>query len=148
MITYLTGDLLTTSADYIVHQANCRGVMGAGLAKQIRIMNPDLYNRYRRFCSTYKPTDLLGRAFICNNIITVFGQLNYGYDRTVVYTSYTALQRAFTNIHKRLPLDCTIAFPYNFGCGLANGDWNTVLQLIISCFPDRTIYIVKKSATN
>jgi O-acetyl-ADP-ribose deacetylase (regulator of RNase III) len=141
---HVTGDLLSAPSDYIAHQANCRGVMGAGLAKQIRILNPKLFELYQQFCRNYKATDLLGKSFIYNNIITVFGQLNYGFDKSVVYTDYNALRRAFTAIHNRLPIDKSIAFPFGFGCGLANGDWNIVEQLINDCFPNRTIYIIKK----
>lgn len=144
MIHYISGDLLQSPSDYIAHQANCRGVMGAGLAKQIRILNPKLFELYKQHCSNYTPQELLGKSFIYNRIITVFGQLNYGFDKTVVYTDYNALRQAFTNIHKRLPIDKSIAFPHGFGCGLANGDWNIVKQLIIDCFPNRTIYIIKK----
>lgn len=144
MINYITGDLLTTQSDYIAHQANCRGVMGAGLAKQIRNLNPKLYDIYRSHCINYKAQDLLGKSFIYNNIITIFGQLNFGYDKNVVYTDYNALRKAFNAIHNRLPIDKSIAFPMGFGCGLANGNWDTVQQIIIDCFPNRTIYIVKK----
>lgn len=36
MIIDKIGDILHTEADVICHQVNCKGVMGAGLAKQIR----------------------------------------------------------------------------------------------------------------
>ena len=143
-LRYLSGDLLQSPTDYIAHQANCRGVMGAGLAKQIRTLYPHLFELYCQHCRNYMPTDLLGRAFIYNHIITIFGQLNYGRDRSVVYTDYSALNRAFRSIHNRLPLDKSIAFPFGFGCGLANGDWNIVEKLIVDCFPNRDIYIIKK----
>ena len=34
MIIDKIGDILHTEADVICHQVNCKGVMGAGLAKQ------------------------------------------------------------------------------------------------------------------
>ena len=141
---YVECDLLQAPASYIVHQVNCRGVMGAGLAKQIRIFNPKLYEIYQSHCRNYKPTDLLGKSFIYNNIISVFGQLNYGRDKSVVYTDYTALSRAFQAIHKRLPIDKSIAFPMFMSCGLANGKWHIVEDLIEHCFPGRKIYICAK----
>lgn len=143
MLHTVNSNLLSTSADYILHQVNCRGVMGAGLALTLRNLNPRLYNLYQSHCRQFSPQDLLGKSFICGKVISIFGQLNYGRDKSVVYTNYGALQRAFTSIHKRLPLDKSIAFPFGFGCGLANGDWNIVKQLIIDCFPGRTIYIHK-----
>lgn len=143
-INYIKSDLLVAPADYISHQVNCQGVLGAGLALTLRNHNPRLYNLYQANCHNSTPAKLLGKAFICDNIISIFGQLNYGRDKSVVYTDYNALHRAFISIHKRLPLDKSIAFPYGFGCGLANGDWNIVKQLITDCFPDRTVYICKK----
>ena len=140
----VTCDLLVAPADYIVHQVNCQGVMGAGLAKQIRILNPKVYEIYQSHCRNYKPTDLLGKSFIYNNIISIFGQLNYGRDKSVVYTDYTALSKAFQAIHKRLPIDKSIAFPAGMGCGLGNGDWNIVEELIMFCFPGRNVYICEK----
>jgi O-acetyl-ADP-ribose deacetylase (regulator of RNase III) len=137
-------DIFKAPADYIVHQVNCRGVMGAGLAKQVRILNPKLYDIYQSHCRNYKPTDLLGKSFIYNNIISVFGQLNYGRDKSVVYTDYAALKNAFCAIHKRLPIDKSIAFPHYMGCGLGNGDWRIVRFLIEHCFPGREVYICKK----
>jgi ribosomal protein L37E len=143
---FVYGDLLKSSADYIAHQANCRGVMSAGLAKQLRAAYPEMYNLYKKHCTTYKPADLLGKAFIYNKVITIFGQLNFGRE-PIVYTDYNALRRAFTAIHKRLPLDKSIAFPYGFGCGLAHGAWIIVKRLIQECFPERDIYIVCNDAT-
>ena len=40
MIIDKIGDILHTEADVICHQVNCKGVMGAGLAKQIRNQIP------------------------------------------------------------------------------------------------------------
>lgn len=142
---FISGDLLNSTADYIIHQANCQGVMGAGLAKQLRTVYPAMYQSYRKHCSTYKPSELLGKAFISGRVITVFGQLTYGYDKSVVYTDYNALKTAFRKIHNRLPVNSSIAFPFGFGCGLANGSWAVVRELIHSCFPNRRIYIICKN---
>ena len=144
MLRIVCSDLLTVSADYIAHQVNCRGVMGAGLALALRRTNPKMFALYQQHCRQYSPLDLLGKSFICDNIISVFGQLNYGRDKSVVYTDYSALRQAFSAIHKRLPIEKSIAFPFGFGCGLANGDWNIIKQLIVDCFPERTVYICKK----
>lgn len=36
MVKYIKGDILNVTEGIIVQQVNCKGVMGAGLAKQIR----------------------------------------------------------------------------------------------------------------
>lgn len=51
MIEFITGDLFAdTTADAIAHGCNCRGVMGAGVAAQIRRLYPDAYEAYRSAC--------------------------------------------------------------------------------------------------
>lgn len=144
MIHYLNIDLFHSNTDYIIHQANCRGVMGAGLAKQIANRFPSLLTEYKDLCRKHKPEHLLGKCFIHSNVITVFGQLDYGRDPNRVYTDYEALKSCFENIHKGLPIHEVIAFPYRFGCGLANGNWDIVEEIIRTSFPDRTVLICKK----
>ena len=143
MLQFVSSDLFQVPADFIVHQVNCRGVMGAGLALAIRNRVPAVYTLYKQYCSTYNPSDLLGKSFIKSGVISVFGQLDYGRDTNRVYTDYNALKQAFTSIHNRLPLEKSIAFPFGFGCGLANGNWYTVRQLIELCFPGRVVYIAR-----
>ena len=46
MIEYIKGNILNATEGIIVQQVNCMGVMGAGLAKQIRDKWPSVYNRY------------------------------------------------------------------------------------------------------
>ena len=36
MVKYIKGDILNVTEGIVVQQVNCKGVMGAGLAKQIR----------------------------------------------------------------------------------------------------------------
>lgn len=45
-----TGDVFTTDATYIGHGVNCKGVMGAGIAKRFRDEFPLNYAEYRRTC--------------------------------------------------------------------------------------------------
>lgn len=45
------GDIFTTDAGYIGHGVNCRGVMGAGIAKQFRqVFGEDYYEEYALQC--------------------------------------------------------------------------------------------------
>lgn len=124
----------------ICHQVNCKGVMGAGLAKQIRNQYPRLYDEYRQKCLTTKNSeDLLGEVqfyyaygeqsgkdFVIANI---FGQDGYGRDRC--YTNYDAIRKALNTVRQvATPLPArtltTIRIPYGMGCGLAGGKWETV----------------------
>lgn len=48
MIRYIKGDLLETDAPVIVHGCNCQGVMGSGVAKQIKEKYFTVYEIYRK----------------------------------------------------------------------------------------------------
>ena len=123
----------------ICHQVNCKGVMGAGLAKQIRERYPFVYTEYKNLCSRNK--DLLGHILISHEsglngkmIINMFAQDGYGRDKR--YTDYTAFKNCLEvlacnmNAYSCVGHYNTIAFPYKIGCGLAGGDWYIVLGMI------------------
>ena len=52
MIAHMEGDLLdvqkTLNIDIICHPVNCQGVMGSGIAKQIRDTYPIVYDNYKQ----------------------------------------------------------------------------------------------------
>lgn len=50
MIVFINGDILKTKADAIVNPVNCEGVMGKGLAYQIKIKYPKTYEAYSLAC--------------------------------------------------------------------------------------------------
>ena len=156
MIVHKKCDIFESGADIICHQVNCQGVMGSGIAKQVREKYPEVYQAYKTFCMNTKPEDLLGKiqyvAFNNNDdkflgIMNIFGQLNYGYDGKC-YTDYEALRNSFTNIHKfceqfyklyaYIP---EIAFPFKFGCARGGGDWNIVCQIIEETLQDCNVLI-------
>jgi O-acetyl-ADP-ribose deacetylase (regulator of RNase III) len=152
MIRIIEGDILESNADIIFHQVNCQGVMGSGLAKQIRDKYPNVYQDYKNYCNQHKPEELLGT--ICcsrynelNCICNVFGQLNYGTNK--VQTDYAAVKKALF-VQRRILKDlywqypnCKLAFPYKMGCGLAGGDWNIVYEIIEEVFGDYSVTIYK-----
>lgn len=119
--------------------------MGAGLAKAIYDKWPNVKSEYYKFCMQYEPGDLLGKVWYVevtsNQIVAnVFGQLDYG-RKNFVYTNYSALDYAFEEMSKKYS-DKSFAFSYGFGCGLANGDWKIVYNIICRYFKqiDTTIY--------
>ena len=61
MIKERKGDLLRSDAAIIAHQVNCQGVMGAGVARQIRhrILTAEQYRAYQQICRKNKE-ELLG----------------------------------------------------------------------------------------
>lgn len=140
MVKYVKGDLLKSDCDYICHQVNCQGVMGSGIARQIREKWPWVFHSYHRCCDRHagKTSELLGNiwgvAIDHDNlnpqwVINMFSQDNYGYDGTR-FTSYDAFAECLKAMRDRLPKDKTIGFPKNIGCGLGGGNWKVISTLI------------------
>lgn len=52
MINYIDGNMLEFDADILCHQVNCKGVMGGGVAKQIRekLLTAQQFESYRSLC--------------------------------------------------------------------------------------------------
>ena len=48
MIKHIKRDIFKSGADLICHQVNCQGVMGSGIAKQVREKYPKVYKEYKR----------------------------------------------------------------------------------------------------
>ena len=146
MIRYLSMDVLDTDTDLVAHQVNCKGVMGAGLARQIRAQFPDVYEAYRRACNNVdRSSDLLGKIQIKQGIVNLFAQDGYGTDRR--YTDYKALATCLNKLALYMTEHQmkTLALPYGMGCGLAGGDWKIVHEIIRDIFTpsDITVYICK-----
>lgn len=131
------GDILNIREGIIVHQVNCRRVMGAGLAKKIRELYPEHYMDFMSMAPA------LGKVFTTKveknlYIAGIYGQDRYGRDGC--YTDYDALRRGLKRIRviaQQLELDVYI--PYGIGCGLAGGDWNIVYKMIEEEIPTATI---------
>jgi O-acetyl-ADP-ribose deacetylase (regulator of RNase III) len=54
MVNIVDGDILNAKENIICHQVNCQGVMGSGLAKQIKNKYPNVYAKYKKFCEENK----------------------------------------------------------------------------------------------
>lgn len=127
-INFYKGNLLEAKERYIVHQVNCRGVMGSGIAKQIKEKWPIVYEKYLEKCK--QDSKLLGSVLpvstddgkiICN----IFGQKNYGYGRQ---TNYLALIGGLCKVFENAKSD--VAIPANLGCGRGGADWIKIFNFI------------------
>ena len=50
MITYSSGSIFDSGCDLLINPVNCVGVMGAGLAKEFKDRNPEMFSVYRSEC--------------------------------------------------------------------------------------------------
>lgn len=143
MIYNIVGDLLKQDkVDIICHQTNCKGVMGAGIAFQIKRTYPEVFKKYKEFCDEYENI-LLGRTLFvnCNDgkvVANLFGQDGYG--RGFCQTDYVALEKAIATVAKTAAkYKKSVGFPYKIGCDLAGGDWSTVSKIIEKYFMDSEV---------
>lgn len=129
-------DLLKSDTDLIAHQVNCLGVMGAGVAAQIKAKYPEVYKSYKDQCITYEFSQdyLLGRCFIFNKVANLFGQN----EPTIQWraTDYEAIYESLESLRDQMieTGKTSVSFPYKMSCGLAGGDWDVILAMIKSVF--------------
>lgn len=155
-VKIIDGDLFTTKARIIAHQVNCQGVMGSGVAKQIRQRNPQMFLNYARHCAAAKRTGWspLGTNLILHTdadadsyvpgtmvytgqyICNMFAQNMYGYDGRR-YTNIDALRSCFTKLAQYAREDgLTVAMPYKVGCVRGGANWEVVYKMIEEIFRD------------
>lgn len=139
MVIDKEGDLFESECDILCHQVNCQGVMGSGIAKQVRDKYPELLYCYKLACETLGSGNLgdvyfypciRGKRLIAN----LFGQDKYGYDGKL-YTNYEALESCINRVYVRaVSYNESVAFPYLMGCDRGGGDWDIVLGMIKKYF--------------
>lgn len=128
----VSGDLFQTNDTYIMHGCNCQGVMGAGVALQIKKRWPEVYESYRRYCDTFTPEEILGsvHAYKTNDkkhiILNAFTQLKTGSRKQV---SYDAIDEVTRYVNTVAPVNSYISMPA-IGSGLAGGDWGIIRHII------------------
>ena len=157
-------NLFDSDAKVLVHQVNCMGVMGSGIAKQIKEKFPIVFQEYENAVRQLQ-TNCLGGCLLVDTgtgirIANLFGQYLYrnyttDYDQYESYkqpgvngqgnmrfTNYEAFYRGLVYLKSKLgPQDTKIAFPYNIGCDRGGADWKVIEGMIISVFSDTNIDI-------
>lgn len=141
-IIYKQGDLLKCPESVIVHGCNAQGVMGSGVALQIKEQFPLAYDVYMM---AHEAGELkLGQCSFAEQngkmIINAVTQEFYGRVEGVRYVDYEAVRKAMYDINwwagemaKIVPHPedtyLAIAMP-KIGAGLANGDWLIIEKII------------------
>uniref|UniRef100_A0AB39C790 DNA binding protein n=1 Tax=Bacillus phage KoopaTroopa TaxID=3234046 RepID=A0AB39C790_9CAUD len=141
MIKVVDGDLLKAKEDILGHQVNCMGVMGSGVALQIKKDHPKAFEVYKELVTEAEKEDsvrlLLGKALVVESndkyIANLFGQYTYGSNGQ--FTLLNALQNSLIKLRQfAVDYDLTVALPYKIGSDRGGADWNEVLKLIEKAF--------------
>lgn len=141
MIKHIKCDIFKSGATLILHQVNCQGVMGSGIAKQVKEKYPVAYEQYKHKCDMCEPSQLLGTTQLVKvnddfYIVNLFAQENYGYDGKC-YTDYESLRCCLSTVeYNTNAMNEVIAIPYLMGCHRGGGDWNVVYKMIEEVFAD------------
>lgn len=136
MYSLINGNLLNHNAQYIAHQCNCVSSGYAGLAKAIFSTFP-----YADVYSNRTEPDILGTIKVCGNgkdqryVINMFSQYFPGKckypdgskDNPILRQE--SFKKCLDKISQIKNIE-SIAFPYEIGCGLAGGDWETYKKMI------------------
>lgn len=147
MIKVIDGNLFDSKANIICHQCNCQGVMGSGVAAEVKKRYPHVYESYHKdYLNGKLKLGYVNFTTAKSNqvIANMCGQDKYGYDGDQ-YTHYDKLQECLNDVlafaideYEKQP---TIAFPYLMSCYRGGGDWNVVYKMIEKTFKDFNVEI-------
>lgn len=130
-------DILSIEKGIICHQINCCGVMGAGLALNIKNKWPKVYKEFlsKKF--------QLGDAQFVNVddnlwVANLAGQDHFGHNGR--FTNNIAFGKALTKaVDLSLLLELPLYIPYNIGCGYGGGDWKEISCIIDNIAPNALV---------
>jgi O-acetyl-ADP-ribose deacetylase (regulator of RNase III) len=128
------GDLVTAQVDAIVNTVNTVGVMGKGLALQIKNAFPDVFSDYARACK--QGTVEVGRMHVVKrteppSFVINFPTKKHWRNPSKLEYIQSGLADLVRQVRK-LGIE-SIAIP-PLGCGLGGLDWNEVKPLIVEAF--------------
>lgn len=128
--TEIQGDLFETDSPVIAHGCNCRGVMGAGVAKIVAQKYPDVRRIYKNLCSEDK-----FQLGYCQLIYSQFGSKIIANLGTQYYPGadarLNAIEMALENLGIQLKaFDINeVALPM-IGCGIGGLKWEDVSVIV------------------
>lgn len=151
MVKFFEGDLLKSGCDIICHQVNEYGVMGAGIAKQIKDKYPKAFDDYIKAIKekTSKGENLPLIALskqpdgvvIANMFTQRDGKTDIEILRKAVSLLVLQIYDLFITKVKVNEMNGVffdrpfrVGIPYKYGCGIAKGDWNEVLKIWTGVF--------------
>lgn len=147
MIKIIDGNLFDSTANIICHQCNCQGIMGSGVAAEVKTRYPNVFEAYRQdYCNGAL---ILGHVCFASAkqdqiIANMCAQNLFGYSGGI-YTNYDALQVCLEKVKAyamfEYDIKPVVAFPYMMSCCRGGGDWNVVYKMIEDTFEDFDVEI-------
>lgn len=134
MINYIQGNIFDTNESLIVHGCNCFNSMGAGIAAQVAKSYPaamlvDTLTDRGDKSKLGSYTAWTGHNIFRGGVVTIVNAYTqYNYTKHEVDVDYGAVLKVMELICKDFS-ESPIAMPL-IGCGLAGGDWGTVVEIL------------------
>lgn len=130
MIHFTTGNLLNSSAEYLVNAVNCEGIMGKGLAYQFKLKFPKMYENYRKACKNGTLTIGKLHCYKENNKTII------NFPTKDKWTQKSDIKYIITGLNKLVELTKilnikNIAIPA-LGCGNGGLNWKIIKLVIIN----------------
>jgi len=149
-IQYVSGDLFVNryEAQALAHGCNCKGAMGAGVAKGFRERYPNMYEEYRQRCKAEPRQFNLGDSFLWKEhgkpcVFNLGTQEDYWRCRA----SCDAIKKSLETMKKQADEAGirSIAVP-RIGAGYGGLSWEKVRPIIERVFDDwrGTLYVYEE----
>lgn len=152
MITYKRGDLLeyfrNGEVQCILHVTNCQGVMGSGIAFQIKNQFPEAYDAYKHQEDVDDGLKLgtVSMAMVGTDqcIFNMNAQHLYGFGtRHLNYEEFYKCLEKVKELLNFCKFDGTIGIPAKMGSDRAGGDFRVVLSMVGVVFEDYDVLVVE-----
>lgn len=141
MIKTVHGDVLAVERGIILHGCNAQGVMGSGIARQVKEQFPVAYTKYKMTeqgeglkLGTISVASIVPKQKYIINCIT---QNLYGeYQRQVDYEAVAKCMEELVDRLRVTEFVLPICFP-QIGAGLGGGNWKIISTIIDEIIPDK-----------
>ena len=140
MITFETGDILSSSAQCLVNTVNCEGFMGKGIAYQFKECFPENNKYYVSACKSGNFS--VGHILFFSEKEKVIANFPTK-DKWREKSQYSYIEAGLDNLARGLEtkkID-SVAIP-PLGCGNGGLDWNIVKKMITDKFKDSSVNVV------
>ena len=128
MITYVQGDIFSSSAQVITNTVNCVGAMGAGIALEFKKRFPEMYADYKSKCDQNQVRPGTPYLWESDQVqILNFPTKRHWQENSYLEDIETGLKYLSEN-YQSMGIQ-TLALP-PLGCGLGGLQWNDVKNLI------------------
>lgn len=138
--------------DVIAHGCNCFCTMNSGIASSLRDVWEGIYiidcqtqkgdynklGTYSMFATNINKNTDKDPAIL--HVLNCYTQFDYGRNKDKIYVNYDAIAMCMDKINHNFK-GLKIGLPM-IGCGLANGDWNIVKDIIKTRLKDMDVTIV------